>query len=176
MHNHGCAYAACQAGGVTDESSLSLSRLDLPQLSLFVGQRADALILSRLHARGFTGLRTSHGYLIQHVVESERSITELAERLSVTQQAASKSVRELVELGYLELVTGRDARQRRVQLSARGREALACARKLRRELSRRLLQGHSEDAVRVARLVLTTMLEELGGATSVRSRRVPEPR
>jgi DNA-binding MarR family transcriptional regulator len=161
---------------VSDELPLALARLDLAQLSLFVGQRADALVLARLHARGFSGLRIAHGYLIQHVVERERSITELAERMGVTQQAASKVVRELVELGYLELTAGRDARQRRVQLSVRGREALACARKLRGELERRLLKSQSESAVSAARAVLTTMLEQLGGAQAVRSRKVEEPR
>lgn len=161
---------------VADEPQVVLARLDLAQLSLFVGQRADALVLERLHARGYAGLRISHGYLIQHVVESERSITELAERMGVSQQAASKAVRELVELGYLELVAGTDARQRMVRLSARGREALACARKLRGELERKLLRGQPESAVRAARAVLGTMLEQLGGVELVRTRKVREPR
>ncbi|MEY4515189.1 MAG: hypothetical protein RLZZ450_7311 [Pseudomonadota bacterium] len=161
---------------VTDEHPVVIDRLDLAQLSLFVGQRADALVLARLHARGFTGLRISHGYLIQHVVQSERSITELAARMGVTQQAASKAVRELVELGYLELVAGRDARQRMVKLSVRGREALACARKLRGDVERRLLRGQSEGAVRAARSVLSAMLEQLGGTQAVHRRKVPEPR
>jgi DNA-binding MarR family transcriptional regulator len=176
IHNHGCVYAACQAGAVTHDAPLTLARLDLAQLSLFVGQRADALVLSRLHARGFDGLRISHGYLIQHVVEQERSISELAERMGVTQQAASKAVRELVELGYLELAAGRDARQRMVRLSSRGREALASARKLRAELERRLLRTQPPAAVTAARSVLASMLEQLGGLDSVRSRKVVEPR
>lgn len=161
---------------VTGEPPVVVARLDLAQISLFVGQRADALVLERLHARGYGGLRISHGYLIQHVVQSERSITELAARMGVSQQAASKAVRELVELGYLELSAGKDARQRMVTLSARGREALACARKLRSELERKLVRSQPESAVRTARVVLNAMLEQLGGVEAVRTRKVREPR
>jgi len=161
---------------VTNEPSLALDRLDLTQLSLLVGQRADAHVLARLHARGFLGLRVSHGSLIQHVLAHERSITELAGRMGISQQGASKAVRELVELGYLELVSGSDARQRKVRLSARGRDALRCARKLRGELERRLLREQSASALAAARAVLITMLEQLGGAEAVSPRKVQGPR
>ena len=160
---------------MTTEPQPTLARLDLAQLSLFVGQRADALVLARLHARGFAGLRVSHGYLIQHVVANERSITELAARMGVSQQAASKAVRELVELGYLALTKGSDARQRTVGLSPRGREALRNARTVRRALERRLLRDMSASAVGAARTVLTTMLQQLGGAEAVHTRSVREP-
>ena len=167
---------ACQARPVkSKEPELRVDQLDLAQLALFVGQRADSWVLERLHARGFAGVRSSHGYVIQHVVSSERSISELAERMGVSQQAASKVVRELVELGYLELATGSDARRRVVGLSARGRALLKAARALRGELERTLLRGQSQAAVAETKAVLIGALEELGGVEAIEKRRVREP-
>jgi len=155
---------------------LPLERLDLGQLALFVGQRVNERVLEALHARGFAGLRTSHGYVVQHVVSGPRSISELARRMGVTQQAASKIVAELVELGYLELAAGDDARQKLVRLSSRGRRALATSRRLRAALERKLLRDHSERTVAQTRAVLTALLEQLGAADAIRTRSVREPR
>ena len=58
--------------------------------------------LRRLHAAGFPDLRTSHGFVVQHVVDGPRPVGEIAQRMGISQQGASKAVAELVELGYLE--------------------------------------------------------------------------
>src|SRR5204863_3802125 len=92
--------------------------LDLGYLAQFVGAAFASAVQERLAAEGFDGLRFSHGYLVQHLVEGERTIGELAERLEVTQQAVSKTVAELEGLGYLErLADAADARVRRVRLT-----------------------------------------------------------
>lgn len=132
-------------------------------------------VLRRLHAAGFDGIRSSHGYLIQHVVQTDRSVTELAERMGVTQQAASKVVAELTELGYLELAPSDDARVRRVRLSRRGRSMLDTTRHIRSTLERTLLRGATPAAIRRAKTLLATALERLGGAEAVRTRRVRQP-
>lgn len=162
---------------MNDDDALSLAVLDLPQLALFVGQRMNDRVLERLHARGFVGLRIAHGYVVQHVVLRARSITEIASRMGVSQQAASKAVAELVALGYLALTAADDdARKRLVQLSPRGKEAIRASRRIRRDLERRLLEGQSKQAVAHARAVLRQALTRLGGRDEVRARRVPEPR
>ena len=66
-------------------------------------------------ARGFTGLRFSHGFLVQRLVEAEQAIAALAAALEVTQQAVSKTVAELEGLGYVRRRPDpRDARVRLV--------------------------------------------------------------
>ena len=94
-------------------------RLDLGYVALFLGLRVNQLIMDRMHARGFKGLRESHGYVIQHLIEKERSVTELARRMEVTQQAASKVVAELARLGILEIDKAADGRSKSVRLSPR---------------------------------------------------------
>jgi DNA-binding MarR family transcriptional regulator len=94
----------------------------------------------------------------------------------VTQQAASKTVAELEQLGYVEETTSEDARVRRVQLSARGRASVEKSRSLRAELEERFKRDHGRRAVDEARKLLAGVLASLGGAEAVRSRRVRSPR
>jgi len=149
--------------------------LDLGYLGQFVGMRFNDLVLEKARAEGYGDLRYSHGYVVQHLIEGPKKVTELADLLGVSQQAASKSVAELVELGYLTSTVSADRRAREVALSERGRTALARARKTRAKIEQKLLAKHGAELVR-AKALLAAVLEELGGAEVVRARRVREPR
>jgi DNA-binding MarR family transcriptional regulator len=156
------------------DSDVTLAGLDLGHLALFVGQRINELVSEKLAAEGHGQLRNSHGYLFQHLILGPRTITDLAVRLGVTQQAASKAVAELVELGYLVATPSRDRRARAISLSERGRAAVAMARKFRARLEQRLATKHGA-ALAKSRELLATVLEDLGGADAVRARSVREP-
>ncbi|NMO13824.1 winged helix DNA-binding protein [Pyxidicoccus fallax] len=155
---------------------MRLESLDLGYLALFVGQRVNEQVLEDIHAAGFTGLRHAHGYVFQHLLGGPRSISELAELLEVTQQAASKTVAELEALGYVERTASEDARVRRVALSARGQAAVERTRALRAGLQKRFERQHGAAAVDAARKLLAAVLTSLGGAEAVRARRVRAPR
>ncbi|MFO0672007.1 MAG: helix-turn-helix domain-containing protein [Polyangiaceae bacterium] len=160
-----------------NEPALDPRDLDVGTLALFVGQAFVDEVRRRVEAKGLSGLRVSHGYVIQHLVTSPRTISELATRMGVTQQAASKSVAELEALGYVERrVAPEDARVRTVALSARGEEAVRAARAARSALERELARRHGDDAIRRARRLLADLLTDLGGVPSVRARRVRPPR
>ncbi|GAA2869109.1 MarR family winged helix-turn-helix transcriptional regulator [Nonomuraea rubra] len=151
--------------------------LDLGTLALFVGSAAASAVQEELAAQGFTGLRVSHGYVFQHLVEEPRTIGELAVRMEVTQQAASKVVAELEGLEYVERVPDpRDARIRRVRLTGRGREAVAAARRARAAQEDRLAERGGRERVEACRALLAELLAELGGAGAVRRREVRPPR
>ncbi|MFO0578731.1 MAG: MarR family transcriptional regulator [Polyangia bacterium] len=149
--------------------------LDLAYLGLFVGLRVNELVLERLHAAGFAGIRQAHGYVFQHLLVGPRSVTELAELLGVTQQAASKSVAELTALGYLQDADAYDRRIRRIALSAHGLACVRKARALRAALERRLVRRHGAEVARTRHL-LAAILAELGGLRAVRTRSVRAPR
>jgi len=161
-----------------DDNSAAVdpNKLDLGHTAFFVGRLINDSIIESGENEGFLGLRESHGYVVQHLIESERTITELAARMRVTQQAASKAVAELVELGYLELQTGRDRREKRVRLSKRGWATVEFARRARRRLGARLRRAVGEDEYEHARLVLVRCLKVLGGVAKIRGRRFPQPR
>ena len=133
--------------------------------------------LRRLHAAGHPDLRISHGFVVQHLVEGPVRMGDLAARMGVTQQAASKAVTELEALGYLDRAADPDdGRVRRVGLSVRGREAVATTRAVRADVERELAAALGADRVEVARRAALDALEWAGGAEAVRSRRVPPPR
>ena len=159
----------------TKQPSADPEGLDLGYLSLFVGLRFNELVLEALLAAGFTGIRHAHGYVFQHLLADPMAVSELARHLGVTQQAASKSVAELTSLGYLEDTGSVDARVRRVALSERARAAIEKTRSIRAGYQRRLSKKHGTELARACRL-LASVLEDLGGAEAVRTRKVRAPR
>jgi DNA-binding MarR family transcriptional regulator len=159
------------------EMPLDPQDLDLGSLALFVGNAAAARVQAELEAAGFTGLRSSHGYLFQHLVEAEPTIGELAALMRMTQQAVSKTVAELEGLGYVERVPdARDGRIRRIRLTARGTDAINAARRSRAGLDELVRARFGDDRLAEARAVLAEVLDALGGVEEVRLRRVRPPR
>jgi DNA-binding MarR family transcriptional regulator len=153
----------------------SSEQLDLGHLAFFVGLRVNEAVLEALHESGFDGLRPSHGFIFQHLLGTDRSITELAELLGVTQQGASKVVTDLKRLGYVEEVATSDARVRRVRLSARGTAAVQKTRALRAALEKSVTKKCGAPAMSSARALLSALLESLDGPPDVRVRRPKAP-
>jgi DNA-binding MarR family transcriptional regulator len=79
-------------------------------------------------ARGFTDLRPTHGFVFSRLSAGGATVTELAELLGFTRQAASQIVDELVHKGYVERRPHPDdARARLVVLTDRGRRCTVAA-------------------------------------------------
>lgn len=155
---------------------LDPAELDLAHLALFVGLAVNQRVIERLEALGYRALTQSHGYLVQHLVNGPRSIGELAARLGITQQAVSKSVRELEALGYLKTRPSvEDARVRLVALSARGKGCVEAARTLRRTLERGFQRKHGKAELAEAKRLLIGVLDQLGGLEAIKRRRVRPP-
>jgi DNA-binding MarR family transcriptional regulator len=77
-------------------------------------------------ARGFADVRPAHGFAFARLSAGGATITELAEHLDVTRQAAAQLVDELTAKGYVERRPHpRDARARLIVLTDKGR---ACTR------------------------------------------------
>src|SRR5262249_4435934 len=133
-----------------------VSTLGLGYLGQFLGQRVNELVLAGGKRKGFSEMRISHGYVIQHLVDSDRPVsrtgTELARRMGVSQQAASKAVRELVRIGAVEITRSKDRRAKDVRLSNRGWEMVLHTRQYRSRLEAKLLDhvgpGRYSDAQR----------------------------
>lgn len=140
------------------------------------GLALNAEALRRVHAAGHPDIRASHGFVVQHVVEGPRPIGEIAERMGVTQQAASKAVAELERLGYLERTTdARDARVRLVRLSARGTAVVEDTRRIRAEMEEELADALGAGRAAALRSAARAALDWAGGGETVRGRRVRAP-
>jgi DNA-binding MarR family transcriptional regulator len=150
--------------------------LDLGLAALFAGQALADAVRERLEARGFAGLRFSHGFLVQRLVEEEQSIAALAHALEVTQQAVSKTVSELERLGYVRRRPDpRDARVRLVALTDRGRAAVEAARDERAAVVADLRDRLGPRRVDAATRVLREVLDLRGATAAIRTRRVRPP-
>jgi DNA-binding MarR family transcriptional regulator len=145
--------------------AVDLMGIDLATLAYLAGSSANDAVLRRLHEIGHTGVRVSHGYVIQHLIVGTPTVSELGEALGVTQQAASKQLLELERLGYVARVPDpSDSRIRRAELTERGRQLVEDSRRLRSELD-----VHGDDA---AKRALIRLLDATGGTETVLRRRV----
>lgn len=150
---------------------------DLSLASLFAGWALADELQRRLADEGFADSRFADGVVFQHLVAGPVTISTLAEKLGVTQQAASKSVADLWSRGYVSRQPDpADARARQVLLTERGEAVIAAARKHRAELDAEVRQDLGDDRVEEARLLLVELIDRLGASPSLRARAVRPPR
>jgi DNA-binding MarR family transcriptional regulator len=99
---------------------------DLPVLLLSAARALVDGIDSRVRAGGFTDVRPAHGFAFARLSGTGATVTELAEHLEITKQAASQMAEELITKGYVERRPHpTDARARLLVLTERGH---ACTR------------------------------------------------
>lgn len=161
---------------VVDSKFVDLEQLDLGYLALFLGQRVNELVVQQLVRAGFTNVRESHGYVVQHLIAGDLSISDLARRMGVTQQAASKTIAEMVRLGVLEATAGDDRRAKAIRISKRGWESIRLSRQARARMNRRIAKMIGSESYHRTKTDLIRCLTALGGVQNIRSRRVREPR
>jgi DNA-binding MarR family transcriptional regulator len=151
--------------------------LALSEVGLFAGWAMSDEIQRRLAATGFPDVRFADGVVFQHVVAGPLTITELAARMGVTQQAASKAVADLQRRGLLERrASDTDARVRLLHLSERGAAAVAAGRAHRDALEAELARALGADRVAAAKRLLAEVISRLGAGEAIRRRRVRPPR
>ena len=155
------------------------SSLGLGYLGQFLGQRINELVLAACRRKGFPQMRISHGYIIQHLVRSEgpvaRTGSELARRMGISQQAASKAIAELVRLGVVEISGAQDRRAKEVRLTDLGWRGVQYSRSVRARIERRLCSNVGVTLYAEARKTMQVCLELTGGVTAIQSRRVKPP-
>ncbi|MFC0624299.1 MarR family winged helix-turn-helix transcriptional regulator [Kribbella deserti] len=150
---------------------------DLSLVSLFAGWGLADEVQRRLDAEGFADSRFADGVVFQHLVDGPLAIGVLAERLGVSQQAASKSVADLQRRGYLAREADpADARARLVALTDRGHAIIAAAREHRAAIDAELVVALGADRVASTRAALADIVNHLGATPALRTRRARPPR
>jgi len=108
-----------------------------------------------LAAAGFTDLGRPDGFVFRALAGRPRTVSELAVRLHITKQGAAQIVADMERRGYVVRVPDPDDRRAKlVQLSDRGRRALAAARAFHATYERRLVRTHGKDRVAALRELL----------------------
>ncbi|MEU4622179.1 MarR family transcriptional regulator [Actinoplanes sp. NPDC023801] len=123
---------------------------DLPVLLLSAARALVDGIDSGVRASGFTDLRPAHGFAFVRLSGTGATVTELAEHLEITKQAASQMADELIRKGYvMRRPHPTDARARLLLLTEKGQ---ACTR------------AADEAAARVLRPLATSLSPAEAGA------------
>lgn len=154
----------------------SPASLDLSLVALFAGWAMADQVQQRLAADGFGELRFNDGLLIQHVLAGPLTITALAERMGVTQQAASKAVADVERRGLLtRRPAPHNARAKQLHLTEYGESAVEAARVHRAALDAEVIEEFGADRVAETRALLAALVTRFGAEDSVRGRRVTPP-
>jgi DNA-binding MarR family transcriptional regulator len=81
--------------------------------------------MAELAARGYDDFRPVHDFAMRAVVAGADSASELGRRMSVSKQAAAKTIAVLVDRGYVSRdADPGDARRKQLRVTARGRDAM----------------------------------------------------
>jgi DNA-binding MarR family transcriptional regulator len=151
--------------------------LTLPTMVTLLGPALTTLILDRIATAGHQGVKPSHGYVMQQLVEQEPTIGELAAALGMTQQGASKQVGDLEALGYVERVpSAQDQRIRTVRLTPAGQSLLADGRRIQADLETALTERIGSSDLEAAKRALVALLELTQLDRYIPTRTVPLPR
>lgn len=134
------------------------------QLLFKAARRLDELALERSAQRsGLPRLRRSHTSLLPHIDLDGTRITDLAERLGVSKQAASQLVDDLEQLGVLAREPDPDdARAKRVVFTQKGQSGLLEGLALLRELERELEREIGSQPMAQLRTALAAILARVG--------------
>ncbi len=142
-------------------ASLPLARLFAMSYRWFLDEVHD-----RLAGRGWEGVRPAYGFVLLAVRDTALSPTELASRLAVSKQAASKLAEAMVVDGLLDRsADSADGRQRRLTLSVRGQQLLVEVERIYADL-----EGEWADVIgraeveQIRQRVTAAMLAKSGGA------------
>lgn len=155
------------------EQPLVPAHHDIGLLCMVVANGFSSAVLERLDAAGFGDARLGHGFVVQGLLAGDTTVTELADRLGVSVQAVSKTVREMERLGYIKKSPDpADGRAQLLRLSARALESVAESRRARLAVQQQLLEalgpGRAPDTLDALRL----LARQFGGLESLANRRL----
>lgn len=122
-----------------------------------------------LHAdmaqHGFDDLGSSDGVVMRVLSRQSRTVSALASLLGITPQGTAQIVADMERRGYVERRRDpSDARARLVELSSRGRAAIAVAAAFHRSYEKSLVRQHGTDTVEALRAVLAGMADDATGS------------
>lgn len=148
---------------------------DLTLILAALSAAANAEVVRRTAAAGYPDLRPTHGYVFQHLIPGPSRITELAGRLGMTIQGASKVVVELERLGYVSRHPDpADGRNRIVALTPRGWAGIEAGRAARAAVTADLRAALGDDAAALV-AALKRLSDHTGALDNLLARRLRPP-
>jgi DNA-binding MarR family transcriptional regulator len=114
----------------------------------------------QLASSGFEDFRPAHDFAMRAIAAGADNASELGRRLSVSKQAAAKTIALLEERGYVGRdLDAKDARRKRLQLTPRGFEVLRTGEKIFEDLRAQWAEQIGMDKLEMIESVLTERLK-----------------
>jgi DNA-binding MarR family transcriptional regulator len=130
-------------------------------------------VLNDVRRQAGTNIRFNDGYVFQHLVPGAVSVSELARRLMVTQQAASQQVADLETRGLVRRRPDpKDARSNLVELTRRGWRAIEAGRASREAIAEEITAALGERRTKVLIDGLAEISTHSGAAELLQHRRM----
>ncbi len=150
---------------------------DDPALMVQVlARRLASLQLADVDRAGVGDVRESDGYVFQHLLPGPLPVGDLAARLGITQQGASKAVVDLERRGLVRRRTDpADRRVRRVELTEHALRAVDAARASRMAFARAVEEELGARRSAALRRDLARLVDSTGAARTVEERDVQAP-
>jgi DNA-binding MarR family transcriptional regulator len=134
----------------------------------YVAERLNAAVVRA----GIEGMRTPYGYVIRALFGDRLTLTELADRLGVTKQAAIKIVDEMESRGFVTRESHPDDRRAKVlALTPKGLAVRKAARNESRRMEAELRHDLGATDIAAMRRALLRFLERHGGGPDAASGR-----
>lgn len=110
------------------------------RLMIHAFRHFEEIVTSGLQAKGFNDLNMSHLNVIRQLDPAGLNLVDLAKEAAISKQAISKIAADLVLKGYVTMAPDPlDGRAKRVQFTARGKEAVATAICIVKEMEKQYL-------------------------------------
>lgn len=128
------------------------------------GEAITADLLRRLHAAGFSDIRSAHDCVLRHLDEGGTRLSLLAGRAGLTKQAVGEHVDYLEERGYVTREPDRsDRRAKLVRPTPRGRQLRAAVLTAFADMEHEWEAAVGPDVLRAARATLQLIRGEASG-------------
>jgi len=116
----------------------------------------------QLAKRGFEDFRPAHDFAMRAIASGADNASELGRKLSVSKQAAAKTIALLEQRGYVERdLDAEDGRRKRLQLTPRGLKVLRMGEKIFNDLRSQWAEQIGIDRLEMVEAVLTERLRGL---------------
>lgn len=136
-------------------------RSDLGILVLLAYQGFVRQLHAGMAEHGYDDLGRSDGLVFRMLHAGPRTVSDLATRMEITKQGAAQIIEDMERRGYVvRRPDPTDARARLVDLSGRGRGALAVAREFHRGYEAGLAGEHGAEQVDGLRSLLSAMADQ----------------
>jgi DNA-binding MarR family transcriptional regulator len=147
-------------GAITLASVEKGRRRNMRQLLLRASRIVNRHVVEGLHARGYTGLRSTHTTLLSNIDLAGSTVTVAADRAGITKQAMGRLAAELEDAGYIRVKGDpKDARARVLQLTKTGRQLMLDSLEVMAELEHRYARSVGRDQLAAVLGGLAAFLE-----------------